>query len=467
MTSYSANRRDVLKGAAGMVTAGALTLSAGARAAGAADRPNIIHIVADDLGFADLSCYGRRDYATPNIDRLATEGMLFSQAYANSAVCSATRVGLITGRYQYRLVCGLDEPLGFDEDEGLPPELPTMPRQLAKAGYHTILIGKWHMGGPPKFGPLASGYDRFFGIYGGGTDYFNHEKEIPGAPFAQTRLIDQDRAAEREGYVTEIFGDEALKAIETAPRGKPFFMSLHFTAPHSPWQGPGDRGKPGQATGGFNFDGGSLAIYAEMVRGMDVQVGRLLEFLERRGLADNTMVLFTSDNGGERFSDMWPLVGAKTELLEGGIRVPLLVRWPARIAPGSRTLQTAMSMDMLPTFMAAAGAAPDPGFPTDGMNLLPVLLGGDAVSRDLFWRYKALDQVAHRSGDWKYLQISGREYLFNLAEDVRERANLAQREPARFRALKEAFVRWNADMLPYTVLTDSYANRTNGAWVDR
>jgi len=322
------------------------------------------------------------------------------------------------------------------------------------------------MGAPPAYGPLKSGYDRFYGIYGGGTDYFDFNKELPGVPPELSGLIDQDRLDRREGYVTEIFGDEALKAIENAPNDRPFFMSLHFTAPHWPWQGPDDKDvKVGGAL--THFDGGSIATYAEMVRSMDEQVGRLLDLLERSGLADNTIVAFTSDNGGERFSDTWPLVGAKTELLEGGIRVPLLMRWPARIAAGSKTDQTAISMDALPTFLAAAGAEPGAGFAPDGMNLAPVLLGAPIVDRELFWRYKALEQAAHRSGPWKYLQINGHEYLFNLAQDQRERANLAAREPARFRAMKERFAAWNADMLPYSILNDSYANKNNGAWVDR
>lgn len=448
---------------AGMLASGLIPCNALAQQ-GAAVRPNIIYILADDLGYADLSCYGRRDYHTPNIDRLAGEGMLFTQAYANSAVCSATRVALITGRYQYRLRAGLDEPLSFS-DLGLPTDLPTMPRQLQQAGYHTILIGKWHLGAPPSYGPLASGYDRFFGIYGGGTDYFAHHEEIPGVPMEMSGLIDQDKVDGREGYVTEIFGDEALRAIEAAPDDKPFFMSLHFTAPHWPWQGPEDEDI--EVGGLMHFDGGSIETYGEMVLSMDHQVGRLLDFLDARGLADNTLVVFSSDNGGERFSDTWPLVGAKTELLEGGIRVPLLARWPRRIEAGRVTRQTAMSMDALPTFMAAAGSAPDPAFASDGIDLLPVLMGGATTPRDLFWRYKALDQVAHRSGDWKYLKIEGREFLFNLAEDERERANLALREPERFWAMKESFAAWNADMLPYSVLTESYTNRENGAWVDR
>jgi len=374
-------------------------------------------------------------------------------------------MALITGRYQYRLEAGLDEPIGFN-DLGLPPNLPTMPQQLQRKGYETILIGKWHLGSPPKYGPLKSGYDRFFGIYGGGTSYFHHDEKIEGVPEEVSRLIDQDEIVSVDGYVTEIFGDKAVEEIDNAPANKPFFMSLHFTAPHWPWIGPNDRDK--RVSNMLNLDGGSIETYGEMVRSMDDQVGRVLDALERKGIADNTIVVFTSDNGGERFSDVWPLVGAKTELLEGGIRVPFVMRWPGKIPAGSVSEQTAMSMDFLPTFVAAAGGSPNRGFAPDGVNLLPVLEGkAPAFSRQLFWRYKALQQVAFRDGDWKYLQINGREYLFNLADDQRERANLISHEPGRLNEMKEQFAKWNADMLPYTVISSSYNNKSNGGWVDR
>ncbi len=457
----------MLKGAAGLAAAGLVPWSASGLARPSGTGPNIIYIMADDLGFADLSCYGRRDFSTPNIDRLANEGMLFRQAYANSAVCSATRIALITGRYQYRLVAGLDEPMGFT-DVGLPPDLPTMPRQLQAAGYHTVLIGKWHMGGPPSYGPLKSGYERFFGIYGGGTDYFRHNVPAEGVPHELSGLIDQDELDLRDGYVTEIFGTEAIKAIEEAPAGRPFFMSLHFTAPHWPWEGPDDREVSEDLSQMMHFDGGSLETYSAMVRSMDGEIGKLLDYLDRSGLAENTIVVFTSDNGGERFSDTWPLIGVKTELLEGGIRVPFLVRWPGRVAPGTVTQQTAMSMDALPTLLAAAGREPDPAFPPDGMNLLPVLDGGAAQSRTLFWRYKAMEQAAIRDGDWKYLLIGGEEYLFNLAEDERERANLKRREPERFAQLKERFAEWNSEMLPYSLLNSSWnVKQGKEGWADR
>src|SRR5436190_15646405 len=198
--------------------------------------PNIVFVMADDLGYADVSCYGRIDFSTPNIDRIATKGVRFLQAYANSAVCSATRTALITGRYQYRLPVGLAEPLGAGSNApGLPPEHPTLPSLLRQAGYATTLVGKWHLGSLPNFSPLKSGYDHFFGIWGGSSDYFIHGPESP------TPLYEEEVPVERHGYMTNLLGDRAVQTVEGYTRSRqPFLMSLHFTAPHWPWEGPDD-----------------------------------------------------------------------------------------------------------------------------------------------------------------------------------------------------------------------------------
>jgi arylsulfatase A-like enzyme len=219
--------------------AGTAALAAGAIGAyaqPASKPPNIVFILADDLGYADVSCYGRRDFTTPNIDRIAARGMRFLQGYANSAVCSATRLALITGRYQYRLRLGLEEPWAGNPEIGLPPEHPTLPSLLRKAGYGTSLIGKWHLGALPKFGPLKSGYDHFFGFRGGAVDYYSH---------IDTRqkhdLWDGDVEVDKVGYFTELLGGRALDAVNSyAKSGQPFLISLHFNAPHWPWEGPGD-----------------------------------------------------------------------------------------------------------------------------------------------------------------------------------------------------------------------------------
>src|SRR5437867_4811398 len=216
-------------------------LAAALRAQNTAQKPNIVFIMADDLGYADLSCYGRRDYNTPNIDRMAAGGMRFAQAYANSAVCSATRTALITGRYQYRLPVGLDEPLagGAQRKVGLPPDHPTLPSLLKKAGYGTTLIGKWHLGWLPDFSPIKSGYDHFWGFRGGALDYFTH-KAGP-ANTDSDDLWDDDVKIHQAGYLTDLLGDRAISVINNyAKLRQPFFISLHFNAPHWPWEGPGD-----------------------------------------------------------------------------------------------------------------------------------------------------------------------------------------------------------------------------------
>jgi arylsulfatase A-like enzyme len=416
-------------------------------------KPNIIYVMADDMGFADLSCYGKA-YQTPNIDRLAHEGVKFTQAYANSAVCTATRVGLITGRYQNRLRIGQEEPAGANSATiGLEPDVPTMPRYLQKLGYRTVLIGKWHMGDPPKFGPLKSGYDRFFGLYAGGGDYFVQPQRMAAG------LVDGDKLLGQHRYMTDELGDRAVREIQQAKAdGVPLFMSLHFTAPHWPWEGPEDEQVAIANKGAlFQAENGNIDIYQKMLTSLDVNVGKVLQIIADLDLSGDTLVIFTSDNGGERYSNVWPLTGMKTELLEGGIRVPLLARWPGRIRPGSVSDQVAISMDWMPTFFEVAGAPKSFDAPTDGMSILPQLTGtGPTVNRKLFWEYKANNQAAHRDGEWKYLRLGGHEYLFNLDFDVHERANFARKEPERFEAMKKAHADWAATMLPYTPETSSY-----------
>lgn len=437
-------RRTVLGSTAAMMA----TQSARAIAGNALARPNIIFIMADDLGYADLSCYGRREYQTPNIDKLASQGVLLKQAYSNSPVCSATRTALITGRYQYRLPIGLEEPLA-QRDVGLPPSHPTLPSLLKKAGYHTALIGKWHLGSLPNYGPLQSGYDHFWGFRSGGVDYFSHAS--PAGP----DLWDGDHQVSETGYLTDLLGDRAISIVrDYSKRASPFFLSLHFSAPHWPWEGPNDQEEsrrlskqPGFAAM-MDFDGGSLKTYAEMVTRMDFQVGRLMAELKAQGIEKDTIVIFTSDNGGERFSNTWPFSGKKTELLEGGIRIPALMKWPRRVPRGTVCQQVNISMDWVPTLLSAAGVDPDPLFPPDGHNLLPQLLGGTPVNRTLFWRYMNLDQRACRDGDWKYLKIRKNEFLFNVAEDPQERANRKMREPDIFKTLQEQHAAWSATMLP-------------------
>ena len=441
-------RRDLLRGAAtGMI---ALAMRGDLKAAQLSSRsPNIVFVLADDLGYADVSCYGRPDLSTPNIDRIAGKGVRFLQAYANSAVCTATRTALITGRYQYRLRVGLEEPLAGNANVGLPPDHPTLPSLLKKAGYSTTLIGKWHLGALPRFGPLQSGYDHFYGFRGGAVDYYSHS----AGP--KEDLWDDDVPIHQAGYLTDLLGSRAVEVINNyAKSRRPFLLSLHFNAPHWPWEAPGDEAEsarlaqPGSA-GIFDFDGGSQKTYQRMIEAMDRQVGRVLEALDGNGLTENTIVIFTSDNGGERFADTWPFTGKKTELLEGGLRIPAVVSWPARIPPGRTTEQVAISMDWVATLLAAAQAESDPAYPLDGINLLPLLTQRATPSpRKLFWRYKANAQRAVRDGDYKFLKILDNTFLFNVVEDPLERANLKERQKEVYRRLIREWYDWNATMLP-------------------
>jgi len=424
--------------------------------------PNIVFILADDLGYADVSCYGRPDLNTPNIDRIAKRGMRFLHGYANSAVCSATRTALITGRYQYRLRLGLEEPLAGNPNVGLPPEHPTLPSLLKKAGYSSTLVGKWHLGVLPKFGPLRSGYDHYYGFRGGAVDYFSH---IGGQE--REDLWDDDVLIHQVGYLTALLGSRAVDVVNRyAKSGQPFMVSLHFSAPHWPWEAPGDEAEserlrqPGSG-GLHDFDGGSQKTYQRMIEEMDRQIGRVLQALDANRLTENTIIIFTSDNGGERFADTWPFTGKKTELLEGGLRIPTLISWPARIPQGRTSEQVAISMDWMPTLLAAAGAEPDPSYSPDGMNLLPTVTQNvEPLSRKLFWRYKANAQRAARDGDYKFLKILDNTFLFNVVEDPLERANLKDRQKDVYHRLVREWNDWNASMLPE--IKESFTHSFNG-----
>src|SRR5437762_3712064 len=433
-------------------------------------KPNIVFMLADDLGYADVSCYGQRDYTTPNIDRLAIEGLRFTQGYANSPDCSATRTALITGRDESRLPVGFEEPISLSSPKniGLPPSHPTLPSLLKKAGYSTTLIGKWHLGYLPDFSPLKSGYDHFFGIFGCCADYFNHGADALRAyqlpmPGLASQLHEEEMPVERHGYMTNLLGDRAVRTVEGYAKAKePFLISLHFTAPHWPWEGPDDEAESKRIKNIVHRDGGTQKTYATVVQSLDVNIGRVLQALDASGLTGNTIVVFTSDNGGERFSKTWPFTGMKTELLEGGLRIPAIVRWPGRIAAGSVSEQVMVTMDWVPTLLAATGTSPDAAYPSDGENLGPITTGHAAPHpRKLYWRYKAGAQRAIRDGDWKYLRIAGNEFLFDVVKDPRERANLKDRQKDVFDRLKSSWEAWNDTMLPERATPAAYSNPGN------
>jgi len=435
-------------------------------------RPNIIFIVADDLGFADLGCYGARPGTSPGtspgaygpvspvLDGLAAAGLRFTQGYSNSPVCSPTRFALMTARYQYRLRGAAEEPINSKSRGsttlGLPPDHPTLPSLLRAGGYRTALIGKWHLGYPPSFGPLRSGYEEFFGPMSGGVDYFTH------CDSRGTHDLWLGEAEQHEdGYLTDLISRRAVdwvnrmapgakQAAKNSTEGAPFFLSLHYTAPHWPWETRDDAALAQEVRDNlFHLHGGNIHSYRRMIQHMDEGIGQVMDALRAHGLERDTLVVFTSDNGGERFSDNWPLVGGKMDLTEGGIRVPWIAHWPAAIAPGGVTTQPCMTMDWSATMLDAAGVAPGAAHPLDGVSLLPVLRDADhGFARPLYWRMNHRGQRALRDGDWKYLRVDGNDYLFNIPADERERANLAQREPQRLAAMRAAWEAWNATMPP-------------------
>jgi arylsulfatase A-like enzyme len=417
-------------------------------------RPNLIFIVADDLGFADLGCYGGRDAGfgpvSPVLDGLAAGGLRFTQGYSNSPVCSPTRFALMTARWQYRLRGAAEEPINSKSRGsttlGLPPEHPTLPSLLRDAGYRTALIGKWHLGYPPSFGPLKSGYEEFFGPMSGGVDYFSH------CASSGAHDLWQGEAEHAEtGYLTDLISDRAVDYVRRHAGGeRPFFLSLHYTAPHWPWETRDDAALAAEVKDNlFHLHGGNIHTYRRMIHHMDEGIGRVMAALRERGAERDTLIVFTSDNGGERFSDNWPLVGGKMDLTEGGIRVPWIAHWPAVIAPGGVTDQHCLTMDWSATLLALGGAVPQPDHPLDGVSLEPVLRDPAATfARPLFWRMNHRGQRACRIGRWKYLRVDGHDYLFDIPADERERANLAGRQPARLAELRQAWDDWHATMPP-------------------
>ena len=416
-----------------------------------ARKPNILFILADDMGWGDLSCYGRPDYRTPNLDKLATQGMRFTNAYSAAPVCTPTRVGFHTGRYPARLPVGLEEPIHERsaigervKTTGIPRSHPTVSSLIKSAGYDTALIGKWHLGYWPDFGPLHYGFDEFFGNMSGAVDHFTHKDMTENLD-----LFEGEVPVERIGYMTDLLTDRAVDYLKR-PHKNPFYLSLHYTAPHWPWEGPNDKAvsdRMSYGPTGFRA-GGSLKAYAEMMKNLDAGIGRVLDTLKSTGLGRNTLVIFTSDNGGERFSYHWPFSGQKMDLREGGVRVPAIVRWPGVVRPGTATDQPVITMDWTATIVAATGAKPGANYPFDGIDLSSELAGKRSnVDRSFFWRTKR--QGAMRRGKWKLLREGKNEFLFDLSVDEREQADFKSENTAVFEALRRAFDKWESEMMRY------------------
>lgn len=427
-----------------------------ARPAASGKRPNLLVILGDDLGWADLSSYGAPHIRTPNLDRLARQGVRFTDAYSGSATCSPTRFSLYTGRYPGRTPGGLAEPIA-NRTQGLDPSQPTLASLLKKAGYSTALIGKWHCGWLPDYSPTKSGWDEFFGNHGGVLEYFSKLGQL-----GDHDLYEGDATYKDLRYYTQVLTERAVEYVGRK-HDKPWLLNLNFTTPHWPWLAEGDeetgaeiaakiRAAKSQAevTNALNhYDGGSVAKYTEMVESLDAAVGEVLAALRRSGQEENTVVYFASDNGGERWSFLWPLSGEKFVLQEGGIRVPTIVRWPHRIDGNQVSHEPNFSPDWTATFLELAGARPDPAYPLDGTSLAGYLLKGEQPpERDLFWRVRA--NRALRRGDWKYYQDSGGgDHLYDLGADLREQADLAPDKPELLAELKAAWEKIASGLLPY------------------
>ncbi|HEX6426034.1 MAG TPA: sulfatase-like hydrolase/transferase [Niastella sp.] len=406
-----------------------------------AQQPNIIYIMTDDMGYADLSSYGRKEYATPNIDKLASQGIKFINAYAAAPICTPTRTAFMTGRYPARTPVGLMEPLipgNKNSTIGLTANYPSIATLLRQAGYETALVGKWHLGFTPLCSPTQNGFDYFFGIHSGAADYISHKGDN-----RTHDLYENNESVYPKGYLTDLIADKAIAFLKQ-PHKKPFFLSIQFTAPHWPWQGPTAQPLPDSV----NYrSGGSPIVFAEMMKSLDNAVGNIMNVLDETSF-QNTIVIFTNDNGGERYSDNGGLAYSKSYLWEGGIKVPAFVRWIGKIKPGSITSQVAVTMDWTATILSAAGAKPHSSFPLDGIDLMPILKTQKNIERTLYWRSSQYrKQKAIRSGDWKYIQDEKGEFLFHIATDTYEKNNLKDAHQDIFNKLKEQLENWEKTVL--------------------
>jgi arylsulfatase A-like enzyme len=410
-------------------------------------QPNVVLIITDDLGWADLGSYGATDIRTPNLDRLASDGLRLTDFYANGVTCSPTRAGLISGRYQQRY--GIETPLPSADradDRGLPATGYSLPQLLKNHGYATALVGKWHLGYVAEKSPNAHGFDYFFGLKSGYHDYYTHHDGE-----GEADLWENDVAIEASGYTTDLVTERAARFIDEHKNG-PFFLDVAYTAPHWPYQKPGTPSvAPDHARHVMPQDPetSTRLDYVAMVEHLDRQIGELLGVIERAGIAEDTIVIFTNDNGGEWLSSSAPLFGRKWTVFEGGIRVPAIVRWPGRIPAGRVSDQVGITMDLTASILAVTGAPLPPDARLEGMNLFPVWEGAaPELERTLFWRSGsgASKQTAVRRGDWKLIVDGSHTYVFDLRADLSERNDLARWRQDVAQKLHPLLVDWEASV---------------------
>jgi len=416
-------------------------------------RPNILVIVSDDMGYADIGFHGSQDTRTPNLDALAKGGIRFTDAYVTGPYCAPTRAGLLTGRYQQRFGHEFNTPLRGDL--GLPVDQVTMADRLKAAGYRTALIGKWHLGSTERLHPLSRGFDEFFGFLGGAHSYLSAEPE------SNDPLLDGRTPVRDAPYLTDAFADRAVDFIRRNA-AQPFFLYLAFNAVHTPMQ----------ATEKYLSRFQHIAdperrTYAAMLSAMDDGIGRVMEALRAARLDENTLVVYFNDNGGPTMdgtsvnaSSNAPLRGSKRQTYEGGVRVPYVIRWKGRLPEGRVDGRPVIQLDVMPTVLAAAGVTVQPAWRLDGLDLLPYLTGKlSPPDRALYWRFG--DHMAIRMGDWKLVKssegpvraagpegfggLAGAE-LYNLKDDIGERNNLAAAQPQKVKQLGETWHQWNSGL---------------------
>lgn len=420
-------------------------------------RPNIVFILADDLGYGDLGCYGHPKAKTPHLDRLAADGVRFTQHYSNGPECSPTRTAFLTGRYQQRaggMECAIgtgnvgryDEAirLASERQLGLPARQTVIPSNLQQVGYSCAVFGKWHLGYEPQFNPIRHGWDQFFGYLGGNVHYFNHRETSDLHVLFRGVL-----PVHREGYMTTMITDDAIDFLTN--ESEPFFLYVAHECPHFPFQGPGDAKKVVTAENWMEID---PKAYVAMLENLDSEVGRIIAAIERKGIAENTLVVFASDNGGfAGAAHMGNLNGAKGTTLEGGIRVPLIMRWPEKIRPGTICRQTSLTFDLTKSFLALSGAElPDN---LEGYDIVDhVISGADDFDRTLFWRGKRGDRVwsAVRKGDWKLVTKRQRDqqerWLYDLSKDTGETTDLSSKDASRVQEMSRLLQEWEVDVKP-------------------
>jgi arylsulfatase A len=428
------------------VLAGGAVGAVGQPAQGA--KPNVVLIITDDLGSADLAVYGARDIRTPHIDSLARDGVRLTQFYANAPWCTPTRAGLISGRYQQRY--RLERPIGgegtAEGEGGLPARGHSLPQLLKNNGYATGLVGKWHLGYRPEHGPKAHGFDSFFGHKSGYIDYYAHTGD-GGKP----DLWENDTPVQQEGYATDLISERSVRFVEQHA-DRPFFLEVAYNAPHWPYQVPDHpsiaRDK-GRHLLPHDSPTNTRADYVAMVERVDRGVGQILSAIDRLKLTGRTIVIFTNDNGGEWLSSNAPFFHRKASLWEGGIRVPALIRWPGRLPRGKVSRQVGITMDLHASILAATGT-PAPASPRlEGLDLFPILEGrSPVVERTLFWRLDApaRQQRAIRSGDWKIVLDGRSVLLFDLRTDIGERHDLSGKRQDIAHRLVPLVTAWEKDV---------------------